>query len=388
MEFELSFKPVEHRSEDFSPSQLGRKIMVYTPGNFPNLSEADLILFSVDEYRGVNQKEIIEPTGSFDFFRQELYRLYEGSNRLRIADLGQLLIGQQLSDTYQLLSDVLVECEQRGLFCLVIGGGQDLTLSQYQSCMQLGKLVNMVSIDSKLDLGLDEGNTPANSYFSELIKKTPNVLFNFTNIGYQSYLNAISSIKLLNDMYFEAFRLGEIRQNLEEVEPLLRNADLVTLDMNAIRMSDNPSNVESSPNGFYSEEICQIMRYAGISGRLRSLGIYHYNKKLDTRSQSAKLLSQMIWCFFEGFFHKMKQFKPTDEDMIKYHVSMRDGEYNTCFYKNKKLEKWWMEIPLINQENTSFENYFAPCSYRDYQLAVKGEVPERWLKAFQKMNQL
>jgi hypothetical protein len=254
--------------------------------------------------------------------------------------------------------------------------------------MQLGKLVNMVSVDSKLDIGLELGSTPSNSYFSELIKKTPNVLFNFANIGYQSYLNAISSVKLLNDMYFDAFRLGEIRQNLEEVEPILRNADLVTIDMNAIRMSDSPSNNDGSPNGFYSEEICQIMRYAGISGRLRSLGIYHYNKNLDSGMQSAKLLSQMIWCFFEGYFHKMKQFKPTDKDMIKYHVSMREGEYNTCFYKNKKLEKWWMEIPIIDQENTTFENYFTPCSYRDYQLAVKGEVPERWWKAFQKMNQL
>ena len=96
----------------------------------------------------------------------------------------------------------------------------------------------------------------------------------------------------------------------------------------------------------------------------------------------------MIWCFFEGFFHKMKLFKPTDDDMVKYHVSMREGEYNACFYKNKKLEKWWMEIPIIKSNSSMpFENYFIPCSYNDYQIAVKGDMPERWWKAFQKMNQ-
>jgi formiminoglutamase len=156
-----------------------------------------------------------------------------------------------------------------------------------------------------------------------------------------------------------------------------------------VRLSDSPSNTEGSPNGFYSEEICQIMRYAGISGRLKSLGIYNYGSENDSNSHSSKLIAQMLWCFFEGFFHKMKSFKPNDDDMVKYHVSMRQGEYNSCFYKNKKLEKWWMEIPLLNSNPLiAIENYFVPCSYNDYQVAVSGEVPERWWKAFQKMNQL
>jgi hypothetical protein len=67
---------------------------------------------------------------------------------------------------------------------------------------------------------------------------------------------------------------------------------------------------------------------------------------------------------------------------------MREGEYNAYFYKNKKLEKWWMEVPIINSNpSLPLENYFIPCSYNDYQKAVKGDVPERWWKVFQKMNQ-
>ena len=207
-------------------------------------------------------------------------------------------------------------------------------------------------------------------------------------MGYQTYLNNQDSIKLLDKLYFDAYRLGEIRQNIEEVEPSLRNADFVSFDMGCVRLSDNPSVISGSPNGFSSEEACQIMRYAGISGRLKSLGIFNYVRSKDTNFQSEKLIAQMIWCFFEGFFHKMKRFKPNDDDMLKYHVSLRDGEFNTCFYKNKKLDKWWVEIPLINlKSQIPNENYFIPCSYNDYKTAVKGEIPERWWKAFQKMNQ-
>ncbi|MGB0592991.1 MAG: formimidoylglutamase [Flavobacteriales bacterium] len=385
MEFELSFKPLVHRSEDYQNSQLGRNIMAYTQGDFPNLAEADLVIFSVPEFRGTSYDNKAD---SLDKIRTELYQLFEGQERLRIADLGQLILGEKINDTYQLLTDVLVECEQRNLFSLFIGGGQDLTLSQYRSCVHLGKLSNMVSFDSRFDFGEDESTLTSESYLSEIIKIQPNVLFNFTNIGYQTYFNTQDSIKLINKLYFDAYRLGEIRQNIEEVEPSLRNADFVSLDMGCVRLSDNPSVLKSSPNGFYAEEVCQIMRYAGISGRLKSLGIFNYVNFEDKNLQSEKLIAQMIWCFFEGFFHKMKLFKPTDDDMVKYHVSMREGEYNTCFYKNKKLEKWWMEVPIIKSNSSlPFENYFIPCSYNDYQIAVKGDMPERWWKAFQKMNQ-
>jgi arginase family enzyme len=385
MEFELSFKPIVHHNADYQLSQLGRNIMAYTQGDFPNLSEADLVMFTVPEFRGTT---VVNNDESLNFIRKELYQLFEGQERLRIADLGQLLLGEKINDTYQLLTDVLVECEQRNLFALIIGGGQDLTLSQYRSCVKLGKLSNMVGFDSRFDFGVDEHSRPSDAFLSEILKTQPNVLFNYTNIGYQTYLNTQDSIKLIDKLYFDAYRLGEIKQNIEEVEPSLRNADFVTFDMNCVRLSDSPSNTEGSPNGFYAEEACQIMRYAGISGRLKTLGIYNFFNKSDENLQSEKLVAQMIWCFFEGFFHKMKRFKPNDDDMVKYHVSMREGEYNACFYKNKKLEKWWMEVPIINSNpSLPLENYFIPCSYNDYQKAVKGDVPERWWKVFQKMNQ-
>ena len=154
-----------------------------------------------------------------------------------------------------------------------------------------------------------------------------------------------------------------------------------------MRLSDAPANFAGSPNGFSGDEICKIMRYAGLSGRLSSLGVYEYDFSRDINEQTAKLIAQMIWYFLEGHFHRMKSLTPNEEDYVKYHVSMRDGQFDAVFYKNKQLDKWWMEIPLVGEQAERFkDNYFIPCSYLDYQLASQGELPDRWWKTFQKMN--
>ena len=129
--------------------------------------------------------------------------MYEGPDRLRIADLGNLILGEKIEDTYQLLTDVLVECEQRNLFSLFIGGTQDLTIAQYNSCQQLGKIVNMLCVDSTFDLGVEDEMLSSDSFLSKILNAQPNVLFNYTNVGYQSYLNSQSSIKLIDDLFLK-----------------------------------------------------------------------------------------------------------------------------------------------------------------------------------------
>ena len=384
MEFELSFDPIHCHFDDYNNSQLGSLIDVYTQGEFPNLSEADVVIFSIKETRGLKfqSKEL-----NFDEIRYQLYSLFQGQNRLRIADLGDLKIGASQSDTYQLLADVLQECNERGLFALFIGGSQDCTIGQYKSFVQKNQFCNMVSIDSRIDLGVDQEELDSHSFLSHIINYQPNVLFNYSNIGFQSYLISRHELEFLNKLHFDAHRLGEIRSNLEEVEPVLRDANFISLDLSVIKMGDSPAIDDGTPNGFSSNEICQLMRYSALGHKLESLAIYNYESSKDVNKQSSKLIAQMIWCFFEGYFHKMRNITANDENLFKYHVSMHDGEYNTCFYKNKHNDKWWMEIPIIHDSGHKFSSHcFVPCSYGDYKLASNGDVPERWWKAFQKIN--
>ena len=384
MEFEFSFKPIEHQKSDYSSNQLGGFVEVYTEGSFPDLTEADVVLIGVPEFRGTATSG---DASSLVKIRKEYYKLYRGTERLRIADLGDILVGEKTTDTFHLLAEVLQECERRGFFALIIGGGQDATFAQYRSCVQQQKMVNLVSVDARFDLGLENDDLNANSYLSKIIQDEPNFLFNYSNIGYQSFLVPQDGISLIDKLYFDAQRLGVVRAEMEGVEPVLRNADILSIDINCVRLSDAPANVAGSPNGFSGEEICKIMRYAGLSGRLSSLGVYEYEFSMDVNKQTAKLIAQMMWYFLEGHFHRMKRLTPNEEDFVKYHVSMRDGEFDAVFYKNKQLNKWWMEIPLVGEQAEQFKNhYFIPCSYQDYQFASQGELPDRWWKAYQKMN--
>jgi arginase family enzyme len=384
MEFELSFKPIDHQTDDYVANQLGSFVQVYTQGHFPDLTEAELVLIGVPEYRSGFTQGSEE---SLAAIRKELFRLYQGLERLRVVDLGNLLLGECPADTDQLLADVLEECSRRGLVAVILGGDQSLTYAQYKSAVQLKEVINLVSVDARFDIGLGQEEKSSSNYLSKIIEHQPSFLFNYSNLAYQSYLVSHEEVELLSKMYFDAYRLGSIRGKMEEAEAILRYADLLSLDLSAVRLGDSPGVVDGSPNGLSGEEFCQIARYAGFGGRLKSIGFYEYDFSMDRGGQSAKLLAQAVWYFMEGFFHRLKKINPASSDFVKYHVSLMDGEYNITFYKLKPVDKWWMEVPLLDETlSKGMDQCLIPCTYNDYQLACQDELPTRWWKAFQKLN--
>ena len=384
MEFELSFDSIKLQESTFYNDQIGASIHTYTKDGFPDLTESDVVMFGLNEYRGTNYRN--DDDQLLNNVRSSFYNLYQGQNRIRIADLGNLKIGHKKSDTIHLLSEVLVECERRNLFAIIIGGSHDMTLAQYDACVVQNKICSLVNIDRSIDFGKSTEESNSKNFMSHIISRSPSLLFNFSNIGHQSYFTSVAHHDLIDKLFFDAVRLGDISNDLQEIEPYTRNADFASIDMRSIKMQDFPAQYDGSPNGFDSKEICQIARYFGVSSRLTSLGLYEIFNAKDVNQQSASLIAQMLWCFLDGYFHKMKDVKATDVDMVKYHVSLRAGEFNAVFYKNKKIDKWWMEIPLLTKDSSFQNQCFMPCSYSDYLIASKGEMPNRWWKAFQKMN--
>jgi hypothetical protein len=53
-----------------------------------------------------------------------------------------------------------------------------------------------------------------------MIIKEPNNLFNYSNIGYQTYYNSQEEIDLIEKLYFDAYRLGEVCNNITIAEPV------------------------------------------------------------------------------------------------------------------------------------------------------------------------
>jgi arginase family enzyme len=367
-------------------NRLGNVIKAYIEeDDFPEFLEADIALLGVTEDRNaVNNEGCADGP---DEIRKYLYRLSPVGSAPRIIDLGNLKRGHTPSDTYFALTSVLSELLNANIIPVILGGSQDITYANYQAYQNIGQIINIVSVDSMFDLGHSENELNSQSFLSSIILYQPNYLFNYANIGYQSYFIDPEALKLMKNLFFDTYRLGILRENLEEIEPIVRNADLLTFDISAVRCSDAPGNRNATPNGFYGEEVCQIMRYAGLSDKLTSIGFYEYNPRCDRNGQTAHLIAQMIWYFIDGFCNRQRDFPfRNEDDYLKYHVTITDHKQDIIFYKSKKTDRWWMEIPLPAEQRLKYErHYLVPCSYKDYEAASNNEIPDRWWMVYQKL---
>ena len=187
----------------------------------------------------------------------------------------------------------------------------------------------------------------------------------------------------MEKLYFESYRLGAIIPKISVVEPVLRDADLVTLDINAVKSSEVSPKQKYSPNGFNGREICAISRYAGISNRVSSFGVYEYNPSLDDEA-TAMLVAQVIWYFIEGVNCRVKDDDFKDlSSYLKFTVLVESEEL--VFFKSKKTDRWWIEIPFLEYSNTKSKQHpLLACTYEDYVSASSGVIPERWYKAYKK----
>jgi hypothetical protein len=82
----------------------------------------------------------------------------------------------------------------------------------------------------------------------------PNNLLNYTNIGYQTFLNPQEEIDLIDTMLFESYRLGDVKNEIVITEPTLRETDLLSIDIGVIKSSDAPANGNRSISGFSDEK--------------------------------------------------------------------------------------------------------------------------------------
>lgn len=361
---------------------LGKSIQIHTKQNgIPDLEKAEIAIIGVLE--GRNAIDNLGTGKNLAIIRKYLYQMFPGNWHSKIVDLGNIPQGNEVIDTYFIVQEIISELLKKNIITIIIGGSQDLTLANYRAYDRLEQTVNLVVVDNKFDLGEFEESTTSQNYLYKIVMEKPNNLFNFSNIGYQTFFNSQEEIDLIEKLYFDAYRLGEISNDITLVEPILRDADIVSIDLGAVRKSDAPANNNAMPNGFYGNEICAIARYAGISRKVSSFGIYEYNAKFDERDQSAHLIAQMIWYFLEGYNYRIVEYPY--ESLKKYKKFIVLIENDTInFYKSDKSERWWMEINYFN--NKSSKSTLIPCTYHDYLTANNQIYPERWLKTFRKLN--
>ena len=358
---------------------VGKNVHMHTEKDgLPVFAHADVAIFGVLESRNAFEKK--PEKLDLDEVRIQLYRLMMGNWNSTIIDIGDVEEGDTVEDTYFVVKEIVAGLLEENIIPIVLGLTQDITFPTYRAFDNIKKMVNLVSIDSRFDFGEDDELISSHSYMSKIITDKPNNLFNFSNIGYQSYFNAQEEKDLMERLFFDAYRLGEIAANIELAEPVLRSSDIVSLDLRAIRASEMGMTRNFSPNGFTGREICAIARYAGISDKVSLFGIYEG----ENSHQALQMLAQIIWYFIEGLSFRIKEYPSSkSEDFTKFTVPTDTEEL--IFFKSHVTERWWVEVPTILAEHTKTNSVaLLPCTEEDYLDACNQIIPERWFKAYRK----
>ncbi|HNW51237.1 MAG TPA: formimidoylglutamase [Prolixibacteraceae bacterium] len=331
--------------------------------------------------------ELNEISPSKNPIREEFYKLKKVSYGLRIADLGNLRTGKNLDEAQFILQEVCALLFQLKINVVVVGGPQLLTTAIFKAIKEFENDINLVHIDSRIDLSVSDELCSEDSYLDKIIANENSHLYNISCIGHQAYFVDPKQINRLNELYFEHYRLGATREKLENIEPILRDADLVSFDIGAIKAGDAPARKNSSPNGFFADEACQLTRYIGISDRNRVLGIFEMDHHLDDNNQTAKLIAQMVWYYLDGFINRKHEYPQTTlEDCIKYIVEIDEIEIPIVFYKSNKTQRWWIEVNNLPESMCHRENVTVACTETDYFKACSNEIPDRWWINFKKLR--
>ncbi len=350
----------------YKDGQIGKRIEVFDE-YLPDFSESDIIIVGCEEERGSGgyKKNDHAP----DMIRKEFYQLFYWHTDVKLADAGNIKPGASVGDTYAALKTVVSELTDIGKTVVILGGSHDLTLSQYYAYADKKKVIEATCVDALIDLDIESPHR-SNNFLMEMLTGEPNYIRHYNHIGFQSYYVHPHMLETMDKLRFDCFRVGTVKENIEEMEPVIRNSNLFSFDISAIAHAFAPANTVS-PNGFTGEEACTLMRYAGLSHNINTVGIYGYNAGKDKDSLTAKQISHMLWYLVDGKSRGRRESDLEERDSFtEYHTAF--AEVETTFLQSKKTNRWWMQLP---------DKKYIACSYKDYLLASSNEIPERWLRA-------
>ncbi|WP_192822986.1 formimidoylglutamase [Rufibacter sp. LB8] len=376
MNLSIFFEPLPEDTFGYPthPASVGSYIAPFIH-SFPDWRAAEVVLLGLPEYRGAANSTEATFQGP-NLIRKELYRLMKGTGSWLAMDLGNLLPGIAVEDTYLRLKEVVETLVDAGKFPILLGGSHDLSYGQFLGYEHLAKTVNLVMVDSQLDLQESPDAAPEDSHLHRVLLHEPNYLFSFSHLGHQTYFTDNNTVAALEKLHFELFRIGQVRQNLKDMEPVLRQADLLSFDVSAIRHQDAPGQLHANPFGLTGEEACQLCWYAGQNETLSSFGLYGYRPEFDNRSLTATTLATMVWYVLEGFYHRQKNLDFHSNQFLRFSVGFHDNPNKMLFYKHRQTEKWWMQVDDLAGQRPPL---LVPCTYQDYLMAADGEVPHRWI---------
>ncbi|MCL1822113.1 MAG: formimidoylglutamase [Prolixibacteraceae bacterium] len=317
-----------------------------------------------------------------DEIRKHLYNLSNFDASVKIVDMGNLKKGKTDNDLYFALRDIIDYQKENKIVTVILGGGQDLSVGIARAYLD-DKKFSLAVADARVDMKTSREVSSASNFVSRILRENP-TLFHLQFIGLQSHFVPPATLDFLKNNTFAFLQLGRIRDDCSAMEPVLRNTNFLSFDISAVRHADAPGQSNASPNGFTGEEACMLARYAGLSNRLSTFGLFEANPQIDKSGMTASLAAQIVWYFLEGVTRRSREDPGIDKKAFKqYYVEMNNGEEPLVFYQHQATNRWWIE--LFYNEGDSIA---IACSESDYKQTLCKEIPNIWWDYIRKTERL
>lgn len=355
-------KPAEHpASSNWQAYQIGHRIQSFFP-EMDDLPEQAVTILGYQEKAA-------------DAVRADFYAMGWNFGKLPIVDLGNLRRAEP-SFAIQVMKE-LIDGQK---VVILLGNDKDLAFYQYQAYGEKLKGASACLIHPTADYLLQ----PTGKQWPLLNRMTrpgEHHLFHLSLLGYQRHLSDPTVLRyLVDECHFELQGLGLLKENTEKLEPVLRDADMVNINLSALQSAFAPAAGMPGPNGIDGMEICQIVRYAGLSEKLSSLSIGDWALSRDRRKITARMIGQILWYFLEGVSQRQGDFPQSMDGLTEFHVQHDHFDDQLVFWKSSKTGRWWLQVP-VREEAGHERHRLVPCSFSDYQDACRNELPERIMQA-------
>ena len=351
-------------SNSYDEGKFGSHLQLYLD-ELPNLKKTKIAIIGIGEEEA-NQ------------VRKALYQMTFPFPKIKVADLGNLR-----KEENGFITQLLRELIEGDICPIIIGHDGRFTQAQFLAHHASQPSVSVVEVKERI--AYHPKKSELDGFYLNSILEGEYRLFHFSTLGSQSHFVEESVYAFLEKNSFDYVRLGKAKANLAGLEPFIRDADMMSFHISALKAADAPAVENPSPSGFLSEEACQIARYAGMNDKLTSIGFYGYCPQLGQNDLTAQTVSQLIWYFIDGFNNRQKDFPASMNQLVEYIVDLKDFDHQLTFWKSNKTGRWWLQVPVKTKRKLQ-RHRLIPCSYDDYLTASKGDLPSRLLNAFQRFG--
>lgn len=304
--------------------------------------------------------------------RKELYALAWLFGKTPLIDIGNVRKSQPA-----FASQVMRELIDGGITVVLLGSAGDLLLPQYHAYGEKLKGVNAAIVTDRL--GTKRSGT--GKWLESLLVPGKNHLFHLSLLGYQRHFCDPGILRTLREEHhFELYSLGVVQADPVSMEPVLRDADMLAIDLSAVQAGIAPAALRSGPNGLDGIVLGHLARYAGISDKLSSLSVGAWSPSRDRSRRTAQLAAQTVWYFLEGVGQRQGDFPVSMDGLTEYHVDHSHLSEHLVFWKSNRTGRWWMQIP-VREDKGHARHRLVPCTYQDYLDASRDGLPERLIQA-------